>query len=119
MSGKKRRRGAGRRSPDMDTLSGKRRRLGAGGRKGSAANTANTGGGNGGTDSEENSDPLSTRHQQQQQLLGRRSPKPCQYNFLVQLGEWVWVGNRRIACVSVRRGLLINAYFIICLQMPQ
>lgn len=70
----------GRRSADLETSQGKRRRMGTGTRKGSATNL---GGNGGGSDSEENSDPLSTR----QQLL-RRSPKPCQFNFLVQLGEF-------------------------------
>lgn len=112
VSVKKRRRGAGRRSPDLDASAGKRRRLGAGSRKGSAANigAASGGGqaGNGGSDSEENSDPLSSR----QQLLGRRSPKPCQYNFLVQLGELV-VG-------LFRRGKIFHwSFLVLCRSLVE
>lgn len=66
--------------------------MGAATRKGSSTNL----GGNSGTataansDSEENSDPLSSRQQ-----LMRRSPKPCQFNFLVQLGEWEEIFEER------------------------
>lgn len=98
VSCKKRRRGPGRgRSPDLDTSAGKRRRMGPGSRKGSAPNSGTTGGGaHDGSDSEENSDPLSTR----QQLMGRRSPKPCQFNFLVQLGEWEYLIVSFINCFT-------------------
>lgn len=96
MSAKKRRRGAGRRSPDLDTSTGKRRRLGVSTRKGATNSGAAGGGNNGGSDSEENSDPLSSRLS----LLGRRSPKPCQYNFLVQLGELIIRGFQFLRCFN-------------------
>lgn len=80
--------------------------MGPGSRKGSAPNSGTTGGAGGGahdgSDSEENSDPLSTR----QQLMGRRSPKPCQFNFLVQLGELEYLIVSFISCFS--RDLVVS-----------